>query len=171
MELAALMQALLIILFVGGLSLLAHWGRKNHAAEIVLIVVLLFVSFVVMALGALVTLAGWSSVIPALDLPPGFSASSGVIIALAGLAGLALCGPPLRKVIVQRRTPVPYYDAVNPGCEVFMAADRSSDGWWSDPPIFFALWMFVFVLAKQHGRSPGLHPDAGRGRFHPRFDG
>ncbi len=138
------MQALLIILFVGGLSLLAHWGRKNRPAEIVLIVMVLFVSFLMMALGALVALAGWSSVIPASGLPPEFSASSGAVIVLVGLAGLALCAPPLRKVR-EHRTTAGFYEVTNRGREALAA--RPSDRWWSDPPIFFALWMFVLVLA------------------------
>jgi membrane protease YdiL (CAAX protease family) len=147
MELDALLQALLVILFVGGLSLLAHWGRKNRAAEIGLIVTLLFVSFLVMALGALVALAGWSSVIPATsDLPPEFSASSAVVLVFAGLAGLALCIPPLRKVIGHRPTTAGYYDTTNLGREGFGTAGRSPGGWWSDPPILFALWMFDLVL-------------------------
>ena len=141
------MQALLIILLVGGLSLLAHWGRKNRTVKIVLIFVLLFASFLLTALGTLVALAGWPSVIPASGLPPEFSVSSGVVIVLAGLAGLALCVTPLRKAIGGPRTRAGYHDATNPGREALAATRRSSEGRWSDPPIFFALWMFVLVLA------------------------
>ena len=141
------MQALLIVVFVGGLSLLAQWGRKNRTVKIVLIFVLLFASFLLTALGTLVALAGWPSVIPASGLPPEFSVSSGVVIVLAGLAGLALCVTPLRKAIGGPRTRASYHDATNPGREALAATRRSSEGRWSDPPIFFALWMFVVVLA------------------------
>lgn len=129
---ADLALVLLGILIVGGLSLLAHESRKNRVAEILLLFAIVVLSLLMVALGAFVGLLG---VIFDSDLPPDLLASSAVVIVLAGLAGLALCVPPLRKVTRRRRT-TSSYDA----------ADRSSDGWWSDPPVFFALWMFVVVL-------------------------
>jgi membrane protease YdiL (CAAX protease family) len=140
-DLAALIQALLVIFFVGGLALLAQWGRKNRGARLGLIFTLLFVSLLAMALG---TLVGWLEVISSTDLPPEFSASSAIVIVFAGLAGLALCVPPLKAVTGSPHRTMDY-DAVNLGRETF--ADRFSGGWWSDPPVFLALWMFVFVLA------------------------
>ena len=84
--LAALALALLVIFFVGGLSLLAQWGRKNRGAEISLIVILLFVSFVTVAQGALTV---WSDVIFGSGSSSELSASSAIVILLAGLVGLA----------------------------------------------------------------------------------
>ncbi len=146
-ELAALVQALLIVLFVGGLSLLAQWGRKNRGAEISLIVILLFLSSLMVALIVFMVALG---VIPA-PSTPALSASSAAVIVLAGLAGLALCVPPLRKV-TGRRGMTASYDIVAPGHEGSTPAESRSFGdragdWWSDPPIFFALWLSVVVLA------------------------
>lgn len=145
----ALIQILLIILCVGGLSLLAQWGRKNPAAEISLIVIILFLSFLLVGLGALVALVVLSGDTLSLDLPPGLFVGSAAVVVLAGLAGFALCVPPLRKVTTRRRAA---YDAASPGLTGFDTAGRASEdrglgGWWSDPPVFFALWMFVVVLA------------------------
>jgi uncharacterized protein len=139
--LADLVLALFTTLVVGGLALLAHLGRKNRGMEIGLIVILLFFSFLVVALAALAVLLGL-----ALSLPPGLFASSAVVIALASLAGFALCVPPLWKVFGNPRKTADH-DAANPGPESFAAISRSSGDWWSDPPIFFALWMSVVVLA------------------------
>src|SRR5215212_5547425 len=129
---ADLALVLLGIFTVGGLSLLAHESRKNRVAEILLLFAIVVLSLLVVALGAFVGLLG---VIFDSDSPPDLLASSAVVIVLAGLAALALCVPPLRKVTGRRQT-TSSYDA----------ADRSSDSWWSDPPVFFALWMFVVVL-------------------------
>jgi CAAX protease family protein len=127
-----LVLVLLGILVVGGLSLLAHWGRKNRVAEILLLYALAILSLLVVMLGALVGLLG---VISTWNLPPELFASSASIIVLAGLAGLALCVAPLRKVTRARRATSSYEAAAEP-----------SGGWWSDPPTFFALWMFLVVL-------------------------
>ena len=148
----ALVQALVIILFVGGLSLLAHWGRKNRRAEISLIVILLFVSSLVVILGILVALVGLSGTVPASDLPPELSASSAAVILLTGLAGLTLCVPPLRRVT--RRREIPDSKAAKPGLEDFAPASHppqvgASGSWWSDPPIFLGLWLFVMVLGEK----------------------
>lgn len=150
-ELAALVQALLIILFVGGLSLLAQWSRKNRGAEISLIIILLFVSFLVVVLGAVVAVVGLSNAISS-NTPPALAVGSAISIVLAGLAGLALCIPPLRKVTGDRLKTVEY-DATKPDPEDFsptasrISEGRFSSGWWSDPPIYFALWAFVNAMA------------------------
>jgi membrane protease YdiL (CAAX protease family) len=142
--LAALIQALLVISFVGGLSLLAHWGLKNRGAEASLIVILFFLSFLMVALGLLIAYVGRSNALPTPRLPPELWASSAAVVVLAGLAGLALCVPPLRKVTGRPRATT-VHEA--PTAEGFPTANRPSIGRWSDPPIFFALWMFVVVLA------------------------
>jgi len=144
-ELAALVQVLLIVLFVGGLSLLAQWGRKNRAAEISLIVILLFLSSLMVALIVFMVALG---VIPAPGTPM-LSASAAAVIVLAGFTGLVLCVPPLRKLTGRRGTTASY-DVANPGREGLTEGrpfgDRAGD-WWSDPPIYFALWLSVVVLA------------------------
>src|SRR3954453_4440297 len=139
--LAALVQVLLLILFVGGLSLLAQWARKVRGAEIGLIVILLTLSLLVLMLGPIVGVLG-----VVLDLPPELSASSAVVIVLAGLTGLALCVPPFRKVTGRRYATIEN-EAVTPVVKGWGPGGRFSGGWWSDPPVFFALWMFVVVLA------------------------
>src|SRR3954449_1427261 len=111
-ELAALVQALLLILFVGGLSLLAQWGRRNRRAEISLTIILLFISFLVVVMGALVAVVGLSNAISS-NTPLALAVGSAVTIVLAGLAGLALCVPPLRKV-AGGRTKTVEYDATQP---------------------------------------------------------
>jgi membrane protease YdiL (CAAX protease family) len=142
-ELAALVQALLIILFVGGLSLLAQWSRKNQGAQISLIVILLFVSFLVLAVGALVAVVGWSNTVSS-DVPPGLVVGSAFTLVLASLAGFALCILPLRKITGHLKTVG--YEGFAPA-ESSPIEERSFEGWWSDPPVLFALWMFVNTLA------------------------
>jgi membrane protease YdiL (CAAX protease family) len=140
-------ETLLGILFVGGVSLLAQWSRKNQAAEISLLVILLSIPCLAIALIVLLAALG---VIPASNAPV-LSAVSAIIIVLASLAGISLCIPPLRKIL--RRSQVAARYAENTGYEASGLAkshifeDRFSVGWWSDPPVFFALWIFVVVLA------------------------
>jgi membrane protease YdiL (CAAX protease family) len=142
-ELAALVEALLMILLVGGLSLLAQWGRKNQGAQISLIVILLFVSFLVTAVGALVAIVGWSNTVSS-DVSPGLAVGSALTLVLAGLAGLTLCIPPLRKITGDFKTVG--YEGFTP-TESSPIEEKPFEGWWSDPPVFFALWMFVNTLA------------------------
>lgn len=146
---AALVQALLIMLFVGGLSLLAQWGRKNRGAELGLITVLLFSSFLVVALGVAIALVGLSGAAPTLGSPPELFTSAAAVVTLAGLAGLALCVPPLRKVLGRRGTAG---RGAAPGSEGLSGRQGPSEGGfldikWADPPTFFGLWMFVVILA------------------------
>lgn len=150
-EFAALFQALLIIVFVGGLSLLAQWGRKNRRAEISLIVIVLFISFLVAVTGLLVALVARSGVLPP-DLPLALSASGAVVLVVAGIVGIGLCVPPLRKV-VGRRGAAQGGETGSGGSGSFATAGGPSDGrrsggFWSDPVIFFAIWLSVLVLAQ-----------------------
>ena len=91
-------------------------------AEISLLVVLAFISLLLLATGALLGAVWiWG------EAPPGIRkllAVSSLPVAAAGLAGLALCFPTLRKIV--RRQP--------------------NGEFWTNPPIFFGLWMFVTVL-------------------------
>ncbi|QIN79174.1 hypothetical protein GBA65_12320 [Rubrobacter marinus] len=69
-EASALVSVLVIIAFVGGLSLLAHWGRKNRGAEISLVVIVLFLSFLVTGLGAVLYFVGSSGAVPSRTCRP-----------------------------------------------------------------------------------------------------
>jgi membrane protease YdiL (CAAX protease family) len=141
---------------VGGLALLAQWGRKNRAAEISLIVILLAVSvllvLLVAVLGALTFLARNTEQLQG-AAPSGADgpllAASVLVIVLAALAGIALCVPPLRKVTSRRR--VSEGELLVPGPASWEAApepgDQAVGGRWADPPVFFGLWMFVMVLS------------------------
>jgi uncharacterized protein len=142
---------------VGGLALLAQWGRKNRAAEISLIVILLAVSvllvLLVAVLGALAFLARNAEQLQG-AAPSGahgpLLAASVLVIVLAALAGIALCIPPLRKVTSRRR--IGEGELVDPGPASWEEAapevgDQAVGGRWADPPFFFALWMFVMILA------------------------
>lgn len=142
-SLADLALVLFVVIFVGGLSLLAHWGRKNRGAETGLIFILLMLSVLVLPL--LAALLGAAS---ASDLPPRLFGSSAVVILLAGLAGTALCVPPLLKIFGRRATTSKSAASpVSGSFETESAEGRASGAFWSDPPVYFALWMFVVVLA------------------------
>ncbi|CAA9432257.1 MAG: hypothetical protein AVDCRST_MAG78-1776 [uncultured Rubrobacteraceae bacterium] len=157
-----LLTAILLLFvtsIVGGLALLAQWGRKNRAAEISLIVILLGISVLlvvlVAGLGALAALA--SNVEQAPGAPAGASGplltASVLVMVLAGLTGIALCIPPLRKVTGRRRLgggePPDREGALSERSTAAQAevGDRVVGGRWADPPVFFALWMFVMVFA------------------------
>jgi membrane protease YdiL (CAAX protease family) len=145
--LGAVVETLLGVLFVGGMSLLAQWSRKNPAAEISLLVILFSIPCLAITLVLLLAVLG---VVPA-PRAQVLSAVSAIIIVLASLAGISLCVPPLRKILRRSRISARYAENVDyeepglPKSQTF--EDRLSSGWWSDPPIFFALWVFVAVLA------------------------
>ena len=118
----SLLSSLVLTLFIGILAVLAQWSRKNRMAEISLLVVLAFVSLLLLATGALVGVVWiWGQAPPEVQK---LLAVTSLPIAVAGLAGLALCVPTLRKIT--RRQP--------------------NGEFWTNPPIFFGLWMFVTVL-------------------------
>ncbi len=122
---------------VGGLAMLAQWARKSRGAEITLIVVLLFLSLLAVGFGALVglglllrTAQGGAAVQDQV-----LAVAAGTVAALVGLVGGGLCVPPLLKL-------------TGSGTGRDQRAEaRNTGGWWSDPPVFFALWVFVQVLA------------------------
>jgi uncharacterized protein len=141
---------------VGGLALLAQWGRKNRAAEISLIVTLLAFSvllvFLVAVLGTLAFFARNTEQLQG-AAPSGADgpllATSVIMMVLAALTGIALCIPPLRKVTSRRRIgslepadpePRSREATLEPGVGAVVSR-------WADPPVFFGLWMFVMVFA------------------------
>jgi membrane protease YdiL (CAAX protease family) len=151
--------ALLIFLFAVfavGLPILAHLGRRNRFAEISLIVILLAISFFALVLGSLGALVGWSgATVPELSVPPGAFAGFGLVVAIAGLAGIALCVPPLRRVFRHGHASLSR-GVTSGGSEDFTNGEHSgrehpqetrSGIRWSDPPTFYALWLLVVVLA------------------------
>src|SRR3712207_9345579 len=75
---------------VGGLALLAQWARKNRAAEITLIVVVLFVSVLVAGIGALAAVASIGDLLGGEAQNRPLIVASTLLIVLAGIAGIAL---------------------------------------------------------------------------------
>jgi uncharacterized protein len=124
---SAAILTLLVVAFVGGLGLLAQMARKSRGAEVTLIVVILALSVLIAALG---TLTGLGLLLMAAgDGPQNVDrlafAAAGTAALLAGVAGVGLCVPPLRRV----------------------TGRRVGSGFWTDPPTFLAVWLFVMVLA------------------------
>jgi uncharacterized protein len=119
-----LLSSLSVTVFVGILALLAQWSRKSRRAEISLWVVVVFLSLLSLATGALLGAVSFTGQMPAEVYPPGLLVVTAGAVVAAGLIGLALCVPTLRKIV--SRGP--------------------NEGFWSDPPIFLALWLFVTVL-------------------------
>jgi membrane protease YdiL (CAAX protease family) len=118
----SLLSSLALTVLIGILALVAQWSRKNRMAEISLLIVLAFVSLLLLATGVLLGAVWvWG------QAPSGVQkllAVSSLPIVASGLAGLVICFPTLRKII--RREP--------------------NGPFWTNPPIFFGLWMFVTVL-------------------------
>lgn len=112
---------------IGGMALLAQRARKSRGADVTLIVTLLALSFLVAAVGVLTSIGlllrasgGETGDPEQLSL-----AAAGIAALAVGVSGLGLCVPPLRRVL---------------GGEL-------KNGWWADPPVFLALWLFVVILA------------------------
>jgi uncharacterized protein len=124
---SAAVLTLLLTVFVGGLGLLAQVARKSHGAEVTLIVVLLALSFLIAALGTLTALGlllrAANGGAPGLELFALVAAGGATL--LVGIVGVGLCVPPLRRVM----------------------GGRLERTFWTDPPNFLALWLFVVVLA------------------------
>ena len=118
-----LLASLVVTVFVGALAVLAQWSRKSRRAEISLWVVLLFSSLLALGAGTLLGAARLSGGMSSDDFPRGFLTLTAVAIIAAGVVGLALCVPPLLKIV-----------------------GRSAGGFWSDPPVFLALWLLAMVL-------------------------
>jgi len=121
---ANLLSTLALTVFVGILAMLAQWSRKNRRAESSLLIILAFVSLLLLAVGALFGVV-WVSgqALPEL-YPRKLLGVTSLAMAMAGLLGLALCVPTLLKIV----------------------RDRPNGAFWTNPPIFLALWLFVTVL-------------------------
>jgi membrane protease YdiL (CAAX protease family) len=118
---------LLVTAFVGALALLAQMARKSRGAEVTLIVVILALSILIAAFGVLTGIGLLLMV--ANGGPAGGGgitfAAAGAAAVFAGVAGVGLCVPPLRRV----------------------TGRRTGSAFWTDPPTFLACWLFVMVLA------------------------
>ncbi len=118
----SLLGSLALTLLIGILAVLAQWSRKNRMAEISLLVVLAFVSLLLLATGGLLGVVFiWGQAPPEVQK---LLAVTSLPIAVAGVAGLVLCVPTLRKIV----------------------GGRPNGRFWTPPPIFFGLWLFVTVL-------------------------
>lgn len=119
-----LLSSLALTVFGGILALLAQWSRKSRRAEISLLVVLVFASLLLLATGVLLGVVWVSGQVSSGGQPQKLVAVAGVPVAMAGLIGLSLCFPTLRKIV-----------------------GRHPNGeFWTYPPIFLALWLFATVL-------------------------
>jgi membrane protease YdiL (CAAX protease family) len=120
-----LLSSLALMVLVGILALLAQWSRKSRGAEISLLIVLVFASLLFLLTGALLLVLWISGQMPPEVYPQNLLAVTAVSVALAGLIGLALCVPTLLKIV----------------------RGRPNGAFWTDPPVFLALWLFIAALA------------------------
>lgn len=122
--------------------MLAQWSRRSRGAEITLIVVLLFLSLLVAGFGAFAGLGLLMRAAQggAVTQDQVLAVASGAVAALAGVLGGALCVPPLLKVIRSGRAQVQRAGSSE-------TQDKNAGSWWFDPPVYFALWVCVQVLA------------------------
>lgn len=139
---------------IGGLALLAQWARKNRSAEITLVVVLLFSSFLVAVLGAAVAYQNYTGLAAQ---GGGGGGDDGTLLAvsvlipvLAGVLGFALCVPPLRRITSRHGRqragePRTEFEAAPEPAE---AGEGEPGGRWAQPPVFYGLWLSVMVLAQ-----------------------
>ncbi len=119
-----LLSSLALTVFIGILALLAQWSRKSRRAEISLFIVLVFLSLLLLATGALLGVLWISGQMPPEVYPQELLAVTVAPVTLAGLIGLTLCVPTLLKIV----------------------RGRPNGEFWTNPPIFLALWLFATVL-------------------------
>ncbi|HSK85426.1 MAG TPA: CPBP family intramembrane glutamic endopeptidase [Rubrobacter sp.] len=119
-----LLSSLATMVFIGMLALLAQWSRKSRRAEISLLIVLVFLSLLLFATGALLGVLWVSGQMPPDVYPIQLLAVTAVPVMLSGLIGLVLCVPTLLKIV----------------------RGRPNGAFWTNPPIFLALWLFATVL-------------------------
>jgi membrane protease YdiL (CAAX protease family) len=119
-----LLSSLALTVSVGVLAVLAQWSRKSRMAEASLLFVLAILSLFLLAGGLLLGIIWVSGQMPPDIYPPKMLALMTIPVAMAGLIGLALCVPTLVKIV-----------------------GRKPNGeFWTDPPVFLALWLFSTVL-------------------------
>ena len=91
-----LLSSLSVTVFVGILALLAQWSRKSRRAEISLWVVVVFLSLLSLATGALLGAVTFTGQVPTEVYPPGLLVvTAGAVkvgVAPAGVAGLGCAG-------------------------------------------------------------------------------
>jgi membrane protease YdiL (CAAX protease family) len=119
-----LLSSLATMVFIGILALLAQWSRKSRRAEISLLILLVFLSLLLLATGSLLGVLWASGQVPPEVYPQRLLAITAISVAMSGLIGLALCVPALLKIV----------------------RGRPNGEFWTDPPVFLALWLFSTVL-------------------------
>jgi membrane protease YdiL (CAAX protease family) len=119
-----LLSSLALTVFVGILAVLAQWSRKNRMAEVSLLFVLAILSLLLLGGGLLLGIVGISGQMPPDVYPQKMLAITALPVAMAGLVGLALCVPTLVKIV----------------------GHKPNGEFWTDPPVFLALWLFATVL-------------------------
>ena len=123
-----LLSSLALMVFIGILALLAQWSRKSRRAEISLLIVLVFASLLFLVAGALLCVLWVYGQTHPGAYPQKLLAITAVTVvpvAMGALIGLALCVPTLLKIVGR----------------------RPNGEFWTDPPVFLALWLAVAVLA------------------------
>jgi len=119
-----LISSLALMTSVGILAVLAQWSRKNRMAEISLLIVLAVLSLLLLGGGALLGIVWISGQMPQEIYPQKMLAIAAIPVTMAGLVGLILCVPTLLKIV----------------------RGRPNGEFWTNPPTFLALWLFVTVL-------------------------
>ena len=94
-----LLSSLATMVFIGILALLSQWSRKSRRAEISLLIVLVFLSLLLFATGALLGILWVSGQMPPDAYPQPLLAVTAVPVMLSGLIGLSLCVPTLLKIV------------------------------------------------------------------------
>ena len=120
-----LLSSLATMVFIGILALLAQWSRKSRRAEISLLIVLVFLSLLVLATGALLGVLWASGQVSSEVYLQKLLVVAAISVTIAGSLGLAFCIPTLLKIV----------------------GNRPNGRFWTDPPVFLALWLSVAVLA------------------------
>lgn len=110
---------------IGTLALLAQRARKSRGADVTLFVILLAFSFLAAAVGVLTAVGLLLRAAGGGGPDQVTLAASGVAALVVGIAALAICIPTLRRIL----------------------GWRVRNGWWADPPVFLALWLFTIILA------------------------
>ena len=119
-----LISSLALMTSVGILAVLAQWSRKNRMAEISLLIVLAVLSLLLLGGGALLGIVWISGQMPQEIYPQKMLAIAAIPVTMAGLVGLILCVPTLLKIV----------------------RGRPNGEFWTNPPTFLALWLFVTVV-------------------------
>ena len=146
-----LLQTLAPTVLIGGLALLAQWGRKRRGAEAALVVA-------VVALSAWALVSGVEAALSAVSgggaYPPAFLAVKATVSAAIGTSGLSLCVARAAGAWRDRRRSGYLTRTEKAGLWNTSARKgepnflfRGALRFPSDPPVYFAAWLFVAALS------------------------